>query len=57
MRNPALGIRGLGVIGRVAHGLGLQDPDRRTVERLFLDVPRDRAREIAWQSAVLCGTP
>ena len=53
MRDPALGIRGLGVVGRVAHGLGLQEPDRQTVAKLFVGVPRDRATEIARQSAIL----
>lgn len=53
MHNPAMGIRGLGVVGRVAHRLGLQGPDPRTVAELFVALPRDRIREIAWQSAVL----
>jgi hypothetical protein len=53
MRDPAMGIRSLGVVGRVAHGLGLQEPDRRRVAELFVELSPDRIREIAWQSAVL----
>jgi hypothetical protein len=52
-RHPAMGIRGLGVVGRVAHGLGLQGPRRGTVAELFVDLPRHRIGEVAWRSAAL----